>query len=155
MKKIFFTILFLMLITTVYLFFKHGLKILMVVSSSMEPIIKKGSLVVIKQEAIYSKGDIITYKNNSGTEIVTHRIERIQKKGDSYFFRTKGDRNDSEDPDAVSQKNIIGKVKLSIPFLNIFYENPVLIRFFFVFLMFVEGYFLGKLSKDTVDKIQV
>ena len=92
-----------------------------VMSGSMEPAIKTGSIVVVQSEETYAVGDVITYKN--GTSIkntVTHRITEITGDPDigSINYVTKGDANEGADPLEVSSANVIGKVKASVPLLG-------------------------------------
>lgn len=81
-----------------------GYGFLVVISGSMEPEIKKGELIVIKDNSKYLIGDIITYKEND--LLVTHRIVEIPKEN---FYITKGDSNNTEDLE-ISKDKIIGKV---------------------------------------------
>ena len=152
MKKIFFATLFFILITTTYLFLKNELKILRVVSPSMEPAIKKGSLIVVKSDTKYSIGDIISYKSDLDSSIITHRIEKILKIDNYYFFKTKGDNNKAEDPNQVSQRNIIGKVIFSVSFVSIFYEKNIFTKVIFILCMILEGFILSILYKQILNK---
>jgi len=94
-------------------------RLLVVKSGSMEPAIKMGSLVVIKPQNDYKIGDIITFgpfsKNHPPT---THRIHDIKITGGSSFYITKGDANNAPDQREISQKDIIGKVIFSIPYIG-------------------------------------
>jgi signal peptidase I len=87
-------------------------------SGSMEPEIKTGSVVGIKEEDKYFVQDIITVKQqNDPSQTYTHRIiDIIEEEGISY--KTKGDANESADPDTVSQDQILGSVFVSIPFIG-------------------------------------
>ena len=85
----------------------------------MEPAIKLGSLVLIKQEQQYRVGDIITFKNSDNLmATTTHRIikEKIAENQIQYY--TKGDANNAEDTNKVSESLIIGKVQIIIPYLG-------------------------------------
>ena len=87
-----------------------------VLSGSMEPKLKVGDIVVSKavDRSKIKAGDVITYKMGANT-LVTHRvIEIIEMKG-SNFYKTKGDANNIEDSDLVSQDNVVGKLVLRIP----------------------------------------
>ena len=57
--------------------------------------------------------DIVTYRDNDGV-IITHRI--IKETTEGYI--TKGDNNNVEDSDILTEDNIIGEVKFSIPKLG-------------------------------------
>ena len=62
-----------------------------VVSGSMEPALKKGTLVLVRKKADAEIGDIVVYQ--SGESIIVHRI--ISAEGDQVI--TKGDANETED----------------------------------------------------------
>lgn len=82
-----------------------GLEVLIVKSNSMNPIIYKDDIVVIKKQDEYEIGDIISYKDVQGNTI-THRI--IEKNEDVYC--TKGDNNNTKDDIPIHIENIQGKV---------------------------------------------
>lgn len=91
-----------------------GYKAYVITSSSMEPTIKEGSVVIVRkcsQENI-KNGDIITYHQNN--KVVTHRI--VNDEGENY--KTKGDNNNVEDTEEISYDKIEGKVVLTIPNLG-------------------------------------
>lgn len=88
-------------------------KLLVVQSGSMEPAIKRGSLVVIDKAGDYQKGEVITYHNQRGSRMTTtHRIVKIEDNG----FVTKGDANEAVDSNLIRKDLILGKVSLVIPF---------------------------------------
>ncbi len=94
-------------------------KILVVQSGSMEPNIHTGSVVVVKPEASYQEGDVITFKSRGGKfDSITHRIVKIGDSGTGKVFTTKGDANNANDTDTVSSDQIIGKVLFSIPYFG-------------------------------------
>lgn len=110
----FFLILFLLLITTFFLFsqlnFPGNYKILLVQSGSMSPVINTGDLVIIKPSSKYQKRDIITFLSK-GKINITHRIVDIQ----GNQIGTKGDANQVNDQDFIEKNQILGKVFYSIP----------------------------------------
>ncbi len=90
-----------------------------VISGSMEPALKVGSLIYIQEgdpkEA--EEDDIIVfYSSLEDRGIITHRV--VKNNVVSGTFRTKGDANDSEDPTPVPYDNYIGKVTLAIPYMG-------------------------------------
>ncbi len=94
-------------------------KLLTVMSGSMEPKIKTGSLIVIKPASLYKINDIVTFKNSpTSQETTTHRIIETQEVGGTQFAITKGDANPSEDSNKVPANLIIGKVIFKIPYLG-------------------------------------
>ena len=95
-----------------------GYKPLVVLSGSMEPTYKVGSVLYYKQVDIkeLKVGDPITFKLDEGS-IVSHRITKINANG----VITKGDANNTVDPKEVKFTNILGRdAKLSIPFVGFY-----------------------------------
>ncbi|MBU1931768.1 signal peptidase I [Patescibacteria group bacterium] len=102
-----------------------GYRALVVQSGSMEPTVKTGSVVVVGPQDTYQKDDIITFfanpnevnlKNPKST--VTHRIIETEDKDGQVVFKTKGNANEDPDREAVSAKQVLGRVKFSIPYLG-------------------------------------
>lgn len=88
-----------------------GYKFLTVLTGSMEPEIKVGSLVVVKETPIKELNveDIITYKTKSS--LVTHRIVKINENGSLI---TKGDANNTYDVGEIKEDQLQGKVILRL-----------------------------------------
>ena len=81
-------------------------------SSSMEPFIKKGQLVLIMKTRFQNlrEGDIIAFFGE-GENIVIHRIvKRIEFGKNKAGFITKGDNEPAIDPWIVGEEDYIGKV---------------------------------------------
>jgi signal peptidase len=94
-------------------------KIMVVQSGSMMPAIKMGSVVIVKPEGEYKTGDIITFGPYSKDKApTTHRIHNIQIVNGQPAYITKGDANNMPDKRVVKEKDILGKVLFSIPFLG-------------------------------------
>ncbi len=96
-----------------------GYKPLIVLSGSMEPTYKVGSIVYYHKVSMseLKVGDPITYVLEDGTYI-THRIVNIEE--DS--IETRGDANNTSDP-LVSYEQVMGKVaKVNIPVVGYCYE---------------------------------
>lgn len=100
-------------------------KVLTVLSGSMAPEIKMGSVVVVKparstgsgQAADYKIGEVITFGPFSKTKPpTTHRIHDIKVVGGQPVYITKGDANNAPDQREVTGKEIIGKVLFDVPF---------------------------------------
>lgn len=93
-----------------------------IASGSMEPTIKIGDAVIIDKMITthiekLKVGDIIVFKN--GNSIYTHRIVEMKKKNDKYKILTKGDRKGNVVDDwVVEEKDIIGKVRMKIPYIG-------------------------------------
>lgn len=99
-------------------------QIFVVQSGSMEPTIKTGSLIVVKPEKEYKKGDIITFKENATADInnpahtITHRIVSVSKTKNEIFYQTKGDANKSPDFTKRPKAYVLGKEIISFPYLG-------------------------------------
>lgn len=94
----------------------HNFQLLTVLSGSMEPTIKTGSIILIKPITNYKINDIITFQSQG--EIVTHRIYGKKVKNDIALYITKGDANNGPDIREITKKNVRGKVFLDIPYLG-------------------------------------
>ena len=83
-------------------------------SGSMEPAIPTGSLVVVKPQTLYRRGDIITFGEDTKTQVpTTHRIRALNDNG---TYSVKGDANEEADPNSVSSTEIIGRVIVHVPY---------------------------------------
>ena len=86
-----------------------GTKPMLIMSGSMEPVIKTGSIVIGKKVANdldISVGDIYTYKNPNKNYTITHRIVSANDGG----FVFKGDNNQKRDPVLVEPEWIQYKI---------------------------------------------
>jgi len=96
-----------------------NLKIFVVLSGSMEPAIKTGSVIVVKPTKDYKIGDIITFGKNTRTETpITHRIVEIIDDNGRVKYATKGDANNAADNSQVASNRVIGKVYFKAPYLG-------------------------------------
>ena len=95
---------------------------LTVLTSSMEPGLPPGTLVIVKptEAGDLRVGDVITYQIESGKPgVVTHRITEIATSSNgSKGFVTKGDNNDVADGKLVEVVQIQGKLWYSIPWIG-------------------------------------
>ncbi len=94
-------------------------KIYAVQSGSMEPTIKTGSIVIIKPESSYNRGDVVTFKDPQFPDAtVTHRIFDVKQLNDQTVFITKGDANNAPDENPSSENQVVGREILAIPYLG-------------------------------------
>ena len=96
--------------------FGCGIKPYIVLSGSMEPVIKTGSLCLIDTKAEFERvqeGDVIAFETSAGV-LVTHRALRIQ----DGMIETKGDANDVSDGFSVNEENFCGNTLISVPYLG-------------------------------------
>ncbi len=86
-----------------------GYKLLLIMSDSMEPALTTGQLVParrVTEETELLRGDICTYKTDTGLVSVTHRIIAVAPEG----FIFKGDHNRAEDLEPVKREQILYKL---------------------------------------------
>jgi len=94
-------------------------KILSVLSGSMEPTVKTGSVVIVKPSADYEIGDIITFGQITKTKVpITHRVHDIKVQNGEPVYITKGDANNAPDTREVRKSEIIGKVLFDAPYMG-------------------------------------
>jgi signal peptidase len=103
-----------------------GFRAFIVLSPSMVPEFDEGSLIIIR-EADADKlqaGDIITYvPKTSDDALLTHRIARIEGQGENKTFITRGDANNTDDPNPVEPDRILGKAIFYMDGLGTFIVN--------------------------------
>jgi len=117
-----------------------GWRVNAVLTGSMEPELKVGSLVVtcpVEPEEI-ALGDIITFRPVTvGEYMITHRVVGIGKSS-SIYFETKGDANAKPDPFTVPAQNLIGKICFHAPYWG-FFTQFLKTPFGFLFSVVIPG----------------
>jgi signal peptidase len=96
-----------------------GMGTFVVTGSSMEPVISKGTLVIVEpvSPTAVSRGDIITFEHYG--QMTTHRVIAIDtSNATSPTFTTKGDANAVADPEPVHFPGQVGVYRGSIPVLG-------------------------------------
>jgi signal peptidase len=97
----------------------NGWRLLIVKSGSMEPTIKTGSLIFVKKEDSYQKGDVVTFGPVTRPELlITHRIEEVIDQEDRKFIKTKGDFNATADIDLSPMSSVVAKYHFGIPYIG-------------------------------------
>ena len=78
-----------------------------------------GDIVILKKCPAneVNEGDIIQYQKGSVT--IIHRVLSKYYEKDKIFFITKGDNNRSEDPEPVSESQVLGKQIFSVKYLGL------------------------------------
>lgn len=112
----------LVIITIVLTVFIAGLfpyKPVAVMSNSMVPDFHRGYIVIskkINKEDIkkINVGDILEYQLESN--VIIHRVIKIEEKDGMKIFTTKGDNNDFPDIKEVKENQVLGVVKFKIPY---------------------------------------
>ena len=157
-------VLFMTVAVFIYLAPHLGWRVNAVLSGSMEPELKVGSLVVtcpVEPEAIVV-GDIITFRPTTvGENMITHRVIGIGQTS-SLYFETKGDANDKPDPFTVPARNLIGKICFHAPswgYFTEFLKTPIGFLFaivipgIIIIIMYIGSLLraLGERSKQESD----
>lgn len=135
-----------------YLF---GIVPYVILSGSMEPTIKTGSLCFINKKVDVQeikKKDVIAFKLDDGT-LVTHRVDKINKDG----IITKGDNNKRVDDGVVTANNYVGKNIFWIPkvgYVVMAFQSTrgKIVLITCVVLLFVVGMLFGD---DTKKKKEI
>lgn len=102
-----------------------GKEIMTVLSGSMEPKIRTGSVIVVRpvKEPVretFKPGDVITFRAwDDRNSVVTHRIVEVRGQGDALQYLTKGDNNDAADPQPIPAADVVAQYEgLTIPLLG-------------------------------------
>ncbi len=127
------TVLVLVVLLLIFTVFNpvKSFQIFRVMSGSMEPKIKVGSVVFVRgvKPEILKENDVITYTSLEDPNIsITHRLTEIEEKEGKTVFKTQGDANNSEDIAEVSPSQIKGKVIFSLPllgYLSVWIRRPL------------------------------
>ena len=124
-----------------------GWKPFIVLSGSMETEIMTGDLVIVKEidTKELKENDIIAFKT-SNEKVITHRIvEKVITEDGTIRYKTKGDKNNIEDPDYVLENQIEGIYKFRIAGLGnlaISMQKPigmiVIISIPLIFLLIIQ-----------------
>ena len=94
-------------------------KLMIVQSGSMTPAIKMGGLVLVKPADEYKIGDVITFGPSTKTKApTTHRIYDVRVIEGKISYITKGDANEDPDQNEVQERDILGKVLFSVPYVG-------------------------------------
>ena len=89
--------------------------ILVVRSGSMEPAIRTGGVVLIDTNARDLRiGDVASFRDAQGADIITHRVVALRDGG----FVTRGDANRSDDATLRRPADVVGRERMSLPYLG-------------------------------------
>ena len=139
MKNIIFKVFYILIIIYLIIFIPvlWGKRPLVVISGSMEPILKVGGILYYEKINLddFKKDDILVYQLNE--HIVSHRIVNINE----YGFETKGDNNNSNDSYIVDKNNVIGRGNnWSIPYIG-YYDDFIYNHKYLLIVMIILSYF--------------
>ncbi len=132
-----------------------GIKTFTIISNSMNPIFEIDDVIFVKKINVnqLQKGDIISFVQ--GRDIITHRIESIEKRNNEITFITKGDANNTTDINNVNVSQIEGKYIFKISKLGkvlSILKNKVV--FFVIIVILIVCYIIekNKISKKIERK---
>lgn len=94
---------------------------LTVLTSSMEPGLPPGTLIIVKpvDPDDIQIGDVVTYQIKSGEpDVITHRVIGINALGAEKRFIFQGDNNGAPDADLVRAVQIQGRLWYSVPYVG-------------------------------------
>jgi len=102
-----------------------GYQLKTVLSGSMEPTFKTGSIIAIApggDMTRFKEGDVITYTRDSmSKDLVTHRVLEVIKKDGEVHYMTKGDNNEDPDKSHVWSNAVVGEYTgFNIPYIGYF-----------------------------------
>lgn len=125
-----------------------GYQAFVITTNSMEPSIKHGDAVLTKKPKVkdLKEGDIITFNRNN--EAITHRILRIDKEEDNYYYVTKGDNNNVEDKQRVEFDDIEGKKVVTFPKLGYVIEAAENQLIILILTLVVLIFLLAKIQSE-------
>lgn len=106
-----------------------------ILSGSMEPAIKTGSLALVKNVPVstLTVGDVIAFRPEDRSIGIAHRIIEINNENGEKAFTTKGDANNSPDAEPyVARTTQIGKIFFSLPYMG----------YLFTFLQTKDGFLI-------------
>lgn len=117
---------FIILMILVSGIFKY--KMIAIASNSMKPVFSRGDTVIYEKIDIkeLEVGDVLVFQKDN--IIVTHRITKIWKQNDKYYFITKGDNNNTEDQFTPKEENVLGKVNIVLKYIG--YPTVLINEFF-------------------------
>ena len=105
-----------------------------VLTGSMRNEINISDIVIVKSQANYQFGDIITYKSKN--YVVTHRVVKVEEN----ILVTKGDANNISD-EPIYKNQVIGKVVHKIEkagiYIKVFTDIKVIILMFIIIMLIV------------------
>ena len=128
-----------------------GHKPLVVLSDSMEPNIKEGSIIYYKKvpKKQIKEGNIISFKVED--KIVSHRVYKVEDKG----YTTKGDATSTIDPVVITYDKVLGKVdNIVVPYMGYYVKtinNNYYIVVIVVLILIVE-FILSNVTKKGKDE---
>ncbi|MEH7238462.1 signal peptidase I SipW [Bacillus sp. JJ1562] len=129
-----------------------GYQLKTVLSGSMEPGIKTGSIIAVKtggDMTRFKENDVITFMEED-EKLITHRIVEVINNGKQVMYRTKGDNNNTEDINPVLAQNVVAEYRgFTIPYLG-YFADFVDSKKGIILLMIVPGILIFLFSIFTI-----
>lgn len=122
-----------------------GFRQYVVATGSMEPEYNIGDLIVIREttKEEIKIGDVINYISETGIDTITHRVVDIIQKDGQTYYKTKGDNNNSVDPELVNYSQVKGILvfkisKLGTVITKMFTGTGISILFAVIILSYIR-----------------
>jgi len=100
-----------------------GYQLKTVLSGSMEPDIKTGSIIAVKlggDLTRFKENDVITFMEEEN-HLITHRVIDVVQSGEHTMYYTKGDNNNAPDINPVLSENIVAEYTgFTVPYIGYF-----------------------------------
>lgn len=110
-----------LLIIVLFPFLTGTMKLMIVLSGSMTPVMLPGDMIVVQKidPTTLNVGDVIAFQQPGGkpNTVFTHRIIDIRNT-DGLTFQTKGDANNVKDDFRTPAENVKGRLTFVIPYLG-------------------------------------
>jgi signal peptidase len=99
-----------------------GWSTFVVLSGSMEPAMPVGGLSFVEprdEDTQIRVGDVVTYRRpDDESTLVSHRVHAITDHLGEPTIWTVGDANEAPDPWAITEDQVIGRVRFTLPFVG-------------------------------------
>ena len=119
-------------------------------TNSMARTIYAGDWIIVKFDPDIKVNDIITYKKDN--DFITHRVTEIK----NQTYVTRGDANNTKDPDTVDRSDVVGKVTKVLKGFGIFKKtifNSGVLIILIIALFIIESLVKDKNSEDGNLKV--
>jgi signal peptidase len=164
MKKIYDIIIFFLIVTSPLLTWQIA-KILLhnqypiqvIVSDSMSPTLNIGDIVLVENidPKSITIGTVIAFQSPRYGENIyfVHRVIGVEVINDKYYFRTKGDANDSPDSWLIPETHLIGRIIARIPLIGYLVLIPRIYLASFIITIVITDviyvFYLKKILKEN------
>lgn len=122
-----------------------GFRTYMVATGSMKPEYSVGDVIIIKEtpKEKIKAGDVINYISENEADTITHRVIEVEEKQGQTYYKTKGDNNNSEDPEPINYNQVKGVLvfkisKLGKVITKLLTGTGITILFVFIVLSYLK-----------------